>query len=501
MKRIRCIIYESCNKNMIFSVEDDNLDIKDYTYSDIIGMNNQLSNATMKDGTLFVDHNVERINIWNTKDTGGKLIKMVNDLYTYCHKNNKLEWLEFYNNAKNELGADEICFSSNRTVNVKCTHCGYKRKLMLNTFCDQRVACPACQSKNHSKCMPGSNDFYTMCIKEEKEQLLKEYIGEDDVKNIGYRSHKVGKWRCQYGHEWEATFDKRFSGSGCPQCKGEKTSIAERAICNWLKENNINIIERGKICGEEFDINIVDYNILIEVNSEYTHGSIENIEKDKRKIEIAKKLNKNLIVVMQNCSGYANGRLHYDISFNSNRKDYMQKLIKELSSKLEEYSLNIEGSISKRAESNAHVKEVPFERSLAGVYSDIEKYWSDKNAVSPKIIYAKSRKYITLICKKHNNEYSVRADSLSNTYINNRGCQYCEGKIPVKGENDLLTVEPDICKDWSDKNDNSPDEYTVHSNAKVYWKCNKCGNEWIAMINSRTGVNRTGCPICNRYKY
>ena len=76
------------------------------------------------------------------------------------------------------------------------------------------------------------------------------------------------------------------------------------------------------------------------------------------------------------------------------------------------------------------------------------------------------------------------------------GCPYCSGRYAIKGENDLLTVNPALENEWNyEKNgDLKPDMFTANSGQKVWWKCSK-GHEWQAVIRSRnTGC---GCPVCN----
>lgn len=66
--------------------------------------------------------------------------------------------------------------------------------------------------------------------------------------------------------------------------------------------------------------------------------------------------------------------------------------------------------------------------------------------------------------------------------------------MAIKGETDLLTLNPILCKEWDyDKNQITPNEVTVSSEKKVWWKCNK-GHEWQASISNRNkGRN---CPYC-----
>jgi len=76
-------------------------------------------------------------------------------------------------------------------------------------------------------------------------------------------------------------------------------------------------------------------------------------------------------------------------------------------------------------------------------------------------------------------------------------CPYCSGRLATE-ENNLLILNPELCKEWNyNKNDKSPSEYTQYSNIKVWWKCQKCGHEWDAVISSR---KNSGCPQCNEPK-
>ena len=77
-----------------------------------------------------------------------------------------------------------------------------------------------------------------------------------------------------------------------------------------------------------------------------------------------------------------------------------------------------------------------------------------------------------------------------------QGCPYCSNKRILKGFNDLATVNPSVASEWNyDKNEGLlPSDVMAGSNKKVWWKCRKCGNEWQAIVSSRS-VGR-GCPKC-----
>ncbi|MFR5859319.1 MAG: zinc-ribbon domain-containing protein, partial [Clostridia bacterium] len=73
---------------------------------------------------------------------------------------------------------------------------------------------------------------------------------------------------------------------------------------------------------------------------------------------------------------------------------------------------------------------------------------------------------------------------------------YCAGQLPIVGENDLLTVNPTLAKEWhpTKNGDLAPYDVTAGSHRKVWWLCEE-GHEWQSIIKSRNkGV---GCPYCS----
>ena len=44
-----------------------------------------------------------------------------------------------------------------------------------------------------------------------------------------------------------------------------------------------------------------------------------------------------------------------------------------------------------------------------------------------------------------------------------------------------------------------PNQFFPQSNVKVWW-LGKCGHEWEAVIASRTGNRKSGCPYCANQK-
>ena len=67
----------------------------------------------------------------------------------------------------------------------------------------------------------------------------------------------------------------------------------------------------------------------------------------------------------------------------------------------------------------------------------------------------------------------------------------------MPGFNDLKTVQPLVAAQWHPELNEplEPTMVTVGCSKKVWWKCTD-GHEWKAVIYSRTGADKCGCPVC-----
>lgn len=325
---LKYIIHEKSTNTTEYTFEDTNTkELFDLSHAELLEL---LENDEANITSLVYNSNPKRISVNNKSNPGGKLIQGLNDLYIYCMKNNKKEWLECYIAGNNSLSPTEIAWSSGKKVNVHCNKCGITREISLNKYTGQPVSC-ICKSSNIPYCVEGINDLYTYCTENGLDYLLDEYADLRDIHTISRGSDDKVLWRCKYGHEWYASPQHRIRmSSGCPYCKGSQTSRAERTVVNWLKENNINIKEREKIQGEEFDIHLVDHNILIEFNSDATHSSDIQRQKDNLKRKIAESINHKLIVVMQSCYKTFDDTLYYDILFKYSSSKSLDEMVGEL---------------------------------------------------------------------------------------------------------------------------------------------------------------------------
>lgn len=141
-------------------------------------------------------------------------------------------------------------------------------------------------------------------------------------------------------------------------------------------------------------------------------------------------------------------------------------------------------------------KEVLDKKSLQSVYPSLAAQWHPtKNGdLTPDTISAGSGKKVWW-CDSFGHEW--------NSSVNNRakgsGCPYCSGKIPIKGQTDLATINPFLASEWHPTKNAplTPEEVKEYSNKKVWWICSQ-GHEWQEQVSNRSNGN--GCPFCSGKK-
>ena len=134
------------------------------------------------------------------------------------------------------------------------------------------------------------------------------------------------------------------------------------------------------------------------------------------------------------------------------------------------------------------------EGSLVELYPELMKEWDyKKNTIDPNAIIPGARDEAYWICSKCG--YSWKTRIIYRTR-KGHGCRLCNNQDTVKGINDITTTRPDLLKEWNfNKNDRQPEEFSEHSNQKVWWICSVCNHEWESAINMKARGH--GCPCCS----
>ncbi len=117
-----------------------------------------------------------------------------------------------------------------------------------------------------------------------------------------------------------------------------------------------------------------------------------------------------------------------------------------------------------------------------GIFQDMSDYFSGSHIK------------VKWTCKKGHTWMS----SIKNRTLGRTLCPWCckySNKV-IQGENDLLSLYPEICQEWDyERNgDNKPENFKSGSSYKAYWKC-KRGHTWRTSISHRT-YNKSMCPYC-----
>lgn len=139
----------------------------------------------------------------------------------------------------------------------------------------------------------------------------------------------------------------------------------------------------------------------------------------------------------------------------------------------------------------SHNIVLPGFNDLETLFPEVAKEWSPRNLpLKPSQVTAYSNRKVWWQCE-HGHEWYT----LISTRSYGSKCPYCSGIKLMKGFNDFATLHPDLASEWSERNGSlTPDSVNEKSTRNVWWHCNKCGNEYKAVIKSR--VKGLQCPVC-----
>jgi glutaredoxin len=118
--------------------------------------------------------------------------------------------------------------------------------------------------------------------------------------------------------------------------------------------------------------------------------------------------------------------------------------------------------------------------------------YEKNNGLKPEDVSANTRTKAWWRCEKGHNYKAIISNRNNGT-----GCPICANKLLLKGYNDLLTVDPELCKTW-DYEKNAPlmpDELVANSPQIVWWYCHIQRQSWQASVLSRR--QGAGCPYCS----
>ena len=138
-------------------------------------------------------------------------------LRAYCERTGRDELLREWDAEKNApLTPDTVGYGSKRGVWWRCDNGHeWQAAVFSRTY---STGCPICSGR---KVIPGVNDLATLYPALAQEWSSRN--GSLKPETLRPFSNKKVWWRCERGHEWQATPNARISfSSGCPICANRK---------------------------------------------------------------------------------------------------------------------------------------------------------------------------------------------------------------------------------------------------------------------------------------
>lgn len=245
-------------------------------------------------------------------------------------------------------------------------------------------------------------------------------------------SHKLVWWRCDSGHEWQAQVKTRVSGCGCPVC-------ANRALQPGQND----------LAAQFPDI------------AAQWHPT------------------KNGALTPQDVVPGA----HRKVWWQCEKGHEWQAMI---------FSRTYEGSACPVC---AGRQVVAGENDLQTIFPAIAAQWhpTKNGQLTAQALSPYSNRRVWWRCDLgHDFQAMVSARTR-----NSSGCPYCAGKKVLVGFNDLATRQPLVAAQWHPTLNGAltPQMVTAGSRRKVWWQCD-LGHVWRAVVHSRTGRKKCGCPVC-----
>ena len=416
-----------------------------------------------------------------------KLLKGFNDLATRFPE----VALEWHPTKNGELKPCDIMSKVDKKFWWRCSM-GHEWEATVGSRTHMKSGCPYCSGK---KPIVGETDLATT-----HPEIVEEWHPTKNKltpQEVSKGSEKTVWWLGKCGHEWQAKINNRiYENAGCPICDKENhTSFPEQALIFYLRKYYPDVISSDKeTIGMELDIYIPSLKIAIEYDGEAWHKQHKSREREIKKNRLCQDNNILLIRIREK------GLELYDNCYCIVREDTTNKSLSETIKKVFldiDCISNVDVDIDRdfmliRSSYITCCKE----NSLQNLYPELAKEWHPiKNEkIKVDMISSGSSQKVWWKCSK-GHEWQAIVYSR----VRGNGCPYCRNLFVLEGFNDLATANPNFLQEWDyEKNEIKPTEITVGSDKKIWWKCQSCGNQWLASVGSRT--RGRGCPKCAKIK-
>lgn len=343
------------------------------------------------------------------------------------------------------------------------------------------------------------------CIQFDRQDLLEQWHteknGELSPNTITAGSSRKVWWRCAMGHEWQSsTYSRTTQGAGCPYCTGKKLlpgndleSLFPELAAQWHPVKNHELQPSQVSKGSRRSVwwrceNGHEWQAVVKSR---TSGTGCPYCANKKNLVGENDLATTHPELAAQWHPTKNGELTPQQVVRGN----VRKVWWRCSAGHE-----WRAQISARAMGSgcpvcSNRKIIPGVNDLASCYPVLAAQWMwEKNApLRPDQVSVFSNKRVWWQCPlghQWQNTIAHRAKAGSD-------CPVCANKVVLPGFNDLQSQMPEIAKDWHPTLNGklTPEMVTVGSSQRAWWHCDY-GHVWKAIVSSRTGKGKCGCPAC-----
>lgn len=347
--------------------------------------------------------------------------------------------------------------------------------------------------------------LYDHCLEYGQEELLRQWHptknGTVTPRDLSYGSKRKVWWHCERGHEWQAIVYTRTDGSGCPYCAGKLAWPGESDLATqrpdlaaqWHPVKNGGMTPDRVLPGSHYKAWWVcdkghEWQAVVKSRvggcgcPVCANRSLNAGEND---------LAATHPELAQQWDQARNGGLTPRDVVSGSRRKVWWKCAR---------GHTWQAMVTSRAGGAgcpvcAGKIVLPGENDLASRFPKIAAQWHPRKngRQTPDRISPYSNRKVWWICEL-GHEYQAMVTARTS---NGSGCPYCAGRKVLPGFNDLATLEPLVAKQWHSVLNGAltPEMVTVGSHKKVWWQCPE-GHVWKAVIHSRAGPRKCGCPVC-----
>jgi len=339
------------------------------------------------------------------------------------------------------------------------------------------TGCPYCANR---RVLKGFNDLRTL------HPLIAVEADGWDPWSVVPGSNKKLNWKCGEGHCWTATPNTRVSqGSGCPYCANQKA----------LKGFNDILSQHPDLAREAdgWDPGNIVSGSHRKLRWKCKHGHTWLARPYDRSVKhtgCPVCANKNLEKGFNDLL-----TLHESIAaeaFGWNPSDCLAGSTERKKWQCSEGHI-WEAKVVERTGKNKTGCPFCSNRVLVAGFNDLQtrlpRLAQEAHGWDPKTVIYGSRRSLEWKCEIG---HTWKASLDNRASSRQPGCPYCANQKVLQGFNDLQSTHPLIAAQaygWD------PTRMLCGSSKKVQWKCDK-GHIWTTSVDHRTGVKRSGCPIC-----